>query len=746
MSDEWNKIKAIFLAALDKMGGVAERAAYLDEACAGNAALRERVDALLQAHDRPDRLLDQPAAGHLVAGADVTNPKMQEQQPDASEALDFLSPSQRPDSLGRLGHYEVLAVLGRGAMGIVLRAFDEKLHRVVALKVLAPALAGNGSARQRFVREARAAAAVTHENVIAIYAVEDDGPVPYLVMQCIDGKTLQEKLDATGPLELKTILRIGLQMAEGLAAAHRQGLIHRDIKPANILLENGVERVKITDFGLARAVDDASMTRSGYIAGTPLFMSPEQARGERVDHRSDLFSLGSVLYTLCAGHPAFRSDTALAVLKRVCEDTPRSLREINPATPEWLEAIIARLHSKDPAARFGTAQEVARLLSDGLAQVQTGAAPGEMLKIIFPHRGRRRRRWSAAVALALVVAGVPWWFLAGKKPSGTVPAPQTEPAPQPATEPSGPLLLQPARKLTMHTSGVRSLAYSPDGSMLASGGLDRQIYLWDTKTWQARGPLEGHAGQVSGLAFSPDGTRLASVTSEPDSCLIRLWDVATGQAVATLGTGEQGMWGLAFSPDGQTLACGGWDRQLHLLDVTTGSETRLISDVATRHLRQLSFSPDGRQIVTGGSGPTRLWDTATGEEISTPVALPESLCPTFLPDGKGLAGWVYPEGQVALCYLPSGQVGATWRAHPHPHAIEGLAVSSDGRFLASIGNDGLAHLWSTADQTKVATLVGHKGAIFAVAMPPDTAHLATGGWDDFTICIWDLPAICRATR
>src|SRR5262249_12343089 len=154
----------------------------------------------------------------------------------------------------------------------------------------------SASARQRFVREARAAAAITHDNIIAIYAVEDAGPVPYLVMQFIDGPTLQSKIDCTGPLALQEGLRIGLQIAEGLAAAHRHGLIHRDIKPANILLENGIERVKISDFGLAHAVDEDSQVPSGFIAGTPAYMSPQQARGEQVDHRSDLYSLGTVLY------------------------------------------------------------------------------------------------------------------------------------------------------------------------------------------------------------------------------------------------------------------------------------------------------------------------------------------------------------------------------------------------------------------------------------------------------------------
>src|SRR5262249_45068066 len=156
-----------------------------------------------------------------------------------------------------------------------------------------------------------------------------------------------------------------------------KGLMPRDIKPAHILLENGVERVKLTDFGLARAVDDASLTQSGYIAGTPMYMSPEQARGEPLDHRTDLFSLGSVLYALCSGHPPFRAENTMAVLRRVCDDEPRRLRDANPDIPEWLEAVVSRLQRKAPADRFATAQEVADQLSSCLAQLQTGGVVGQ---------------------------------------------------------------------------------------------------------------------------------------------------------------------------------------------------------------------------------------------------------------------------------------------------------------------------------------------------------------------------------
>jgi serine/threonine protein kinase len=286
------------------------------------------------------------------------------------EDLTFLAQPTRADSIGRLGHYEILAILGKGGFGRVFKAFDDKLHRMVAIKVLSPELAANGTARQRFIREARAAAAVSHEHLVTIHAVEEDHRPPYLVMQLVDGVTLQQKLDQSGALGLKEILRIGLQMAEGLAAAHKHGLVHRDIKPANVLLENGIERVKITDFGLARAVDDASVTQSGTVAGTPMYMSPEQAEGITIDHRSDLFSLGTVLYAMCAGHPPYRADGTHAVLKRVIDASPRPIREFNPEIPKWLCDIIAKLHAKNPDDRFRAAKEVADLLGQHLAHLQ----------------------------------------------------------------------------------------------------------------------------------------------------------------------------------------------------------------------------------------------------------------------------------------------------------------------------------------------------------------------------------------
>jgi eukaryotic-like serine/threonine-protein kinase len=284
--------------------------------------------------------------------------------------LSFLQPSDSPAALGRLGTYEVLEVVGRGGWGVVLKAFEPALHRPVAIKVLAPEYAANANARKRFAREAQAVAAVIHDHVVPVHAVDADSTPPYLVMAFIAGQSLQQRIDHSGALELKEVLRIGMQMASGLAAAHAQGLVHRDIKPANIMLENGIERVRITDFGLARAVHDASVTQSGAVTGTPQYMSPEQAEGAAVDQRADLFALGSTMYAMAAGKAPFQGESALAIMRQVCDCEPAPIRQVNAAVPIWLEGIILKLHKKDAAERFQTAAEVAELLEGCLAHVQ----------------------------------------------------------------------------------------------------------------------------------------------------------------------------------------------------------------------------------------------------------------------------------------------------------------------------------------------------------------------------------------
>jgi eukaryotic-like serine/threonine-protein kinase len=369
--------EAIFHAALDLADN--ERGPYVDKACAGNPQLRADVEALLRAHAEAGSFLEKGPlmrGNSPVAEAGDDNATQSFLRHDPNDDLrGLLAPSDVPGSLGRLGHYEVQQVLGSGGFGIVLRAFDDKLQRMVAIKLISPELATTSPARKRFLREAQACAAIRHENIVQIHNVEEQ-PFPYLVMEYIPGQTLETKLNEHGPLDVPEVLRLGWQIASGLAAAHARGLIHRDIKPANILLEGGRDdRVKITDFGLARAIDDASLTQSGVIAGTPMYMAPEQAQGLALDQRADLFSLGSVLYRMVSGRPPFRAETTLAVLKRVTEDTPRSIQEIIPETPDWLCTIISRLHAKRPEDRIQTAKELADLLAQCQKALELGTAP-----------------------------------------------------------------------------------------------------------------------------------------------------------------------------------------------------------------------------------------------------------------------------------------------------------------------------------------------------------------------------------
>lgn len=278
---------------------------------------------------------------------------------------------------GVLGHYKLQSVIGRGGMGLVVRAHDTRLDRNVAIKVLATTVSGDTATHERFLREARAAAAVRHTHVVTIYAVEIISDIPFLVMELVDGVTLDKYLQQSGKLAPGEIVSLSAQIAEGLASAHRQGLIHRDVKPANILLERNTKdvsggqplsswHVRIADFGLARIAADRKLTNSGLIAGTPQYMSPEQANGKEIDARSDLFSLGSVMYAMCAGEDAFRGDSALGVLRQVADQPARALRDISPQTPDWLVETIEKLMAKSPNDRFQSAGELARWLEKHL--------------------------------------------------------------------------------------------------------------------------------------------------------------------------------------------------------------------------------------------------------------------------------------------------------------------------------------------------------------------------------------------
>jgi WD40 repeat protein len=715
MAVEPSRAKAIFLEAVDK-AALDERGAFVEQACANDAELRQRVQALLQAHEAALDVLDRPAAEQFSAPSPGKGsiPVFDPQPPTpetvntpgdlppgaGDEALAVLSPPGRPGSLGRLGHYEMLDLLGQGGFGTVFKSFDEKLHRIVAIKVLAPALAASGTARQRFLREARAAAAVRDEHVIDIHAVEEQ-PVPYLVMEYVEGQTLQQKLEKTGPLPVKKILRIGYQVAAGLAAAHKQGLIHRDVKPSNILLENGVERVKLSDFGLARAVDDASLTQSGLVAGTPMYMSPEQAEARQVDHRSDLFSLGSVLYALCTGHSPFRAGSTLAVLKRVCEDTPRAVREVNADVPDWLAAVVSKLLAKEPGDRYQTAREVADVLAGFLSELQmhgqvlperrAGSAPGaaragtggkddqrkptgEPTELTAAAGGNRPglRTPRLLAALAVGVAGVVTAILVLRE---YWPASGDGPAPDGGAGGRSP---NPLDRRSRKDVAPHLLA-------LAGGGdLDRAPRELVALLGDGRFPLTGD--RIGGMATSPDGRLLAA------PCVGRLFLFRTknGQLVRQFAANDHQIVRTAFSADGKRLLAASVDGTARLWSVATG---RLLQTYRghTTHVLAAIFGPGGKTVITGSADSSvRVWDAASGVQR---------------------------------------------HVLPHPDHVHGLALSPDGKRLATGCNDGGVRLWDLDSGELRETLPGHGGAVSAVAFTPDGKWLVTGSDDE--VRIWD---------
>ncbi len=690
---------------------------------------------------------------------------------------DWLEPSDIPGSVGRLGPYEVTGVLGRGGMGVVLRGFDPTLGRPVAIKVIAPELAASGPARRRFAREARAAAAVTHDHVVAIHAVaESTGGLPYLVMPLVAGRSLQERIDADGALGVAEILRIGMQTASGLAGAHAQGLVHRDIKPANILLENGVERVKITDFGLARVVDDASMSQSGVVAGTPEYMSPEQARGDAVDARSDLFSLGSVLYTMATGHPPFRAGNPLAVLRRISDDDPRPIRAVNAEIPAWLAAIIMRLLSKHPSDRYESASAVAELLGQCLAHVQGSdrSAPPALLArpgLVAPRVARRRWVLSGLLATAAsLILGIVGLAAAGpnevlnllatiiriKTPEGTLVVEVDDPATHLTIDGQDLVLTGPGQQEIRLKTGSHHLLATRDGKPFRD---DLFTIQRDDKV-VVRIRHEADAVPVTPTVMTdpttgrPIGVKLATppASSAPASPAPPTVDPKEGTVVTyprwyrpePARSGPRGPATVVMGPVIPGL------EQADLLQPVALDDPSPVPLWPGSSVTYQAYSPDGATLALtsnldlsrDGKREILLFDAATRRRKAVLTGHSARIWTmVFSPDGRKLAAatgdWGYParSGKVHLWDLDKPDQPSVVIARDIPLAF-GVAFAPDGKTLTYASWDDTVVMYDL-DQRKVrATCRGHEDAARFVAYSPDGRTLASAGWDK-TIRFWD---------
>jgi serine/threonine-protein kinase len=633
---------------------------------------------------------------------------------DIDFSVEHLEPSTEPGVLGRLGGYDVLAILGRGGMGVVLKAFDRELKRFVAIKVLAPHLAHSSVARKRFTREAQAAAAVVNPHVIAIHQVQPTGRLPFLIMPLLTGETLAQRLAARGPLELTEVLRIGMQMAAGLAAAHDQGLVHRDVKPANIFLEKGVERVVITDFGLARAGDDVSMTRLGVVAGTPEYMSPEQARGEALDGRSDLFSLGCVLYEMATGVSPFRTSTVMATLRRIVEQPPAAMASLAPELPTWFIAIVTRLMSKDPRQRYESASELCRLLEQCLSHVQQPASL-PLPAAVVP--GAITARWipSARVTGVITMLGLVGIVALGAVLQQASDAPSPAPGPKalPAAQGTMPKRIGDFRDLT--TANTVTIACSEDAQLIAVGNGNPTLTMLEDGRSRVVGEWKPSVILLDARTGKPR-VSIPIITPDEEAVLTEEFRVNHAEVSA-----------LAFAPGAAVLAVGTTIGQVKFFDTRTGALIGSLDDerakladkqapASWRAIRRamgsvvsLVFSPDGTQLamcgrpftsfsrVLGGveragesanePGWLKVWDTRTGNLKHDLVGHSHANTVAFSPDGTMLASagrWLSDSETAAGVVLWNTQNGARLRSVPTEAngGVHSVAFSPDGKQLA----------------------------------------------------------------
>jgi serine/threonine protein kinase len=365
------------------------------------------------------RLQQIPAPSAAVASPPTEGAAGGETPSESDPVQDWtalLAPPQDPAEIGRLGPYRVLRFLGSGGMGVVFAAEDTQLKRLVALKAMKPDLAASPLHRQRFQREAQAIARLEHDHIVTIYQVGEDRGIPFLAMPLLKGETLESRLmrERQGtkivPLPVEDAVRIGREIAEGLAAAHEHGVTHRDVKPANIWLEKTTGRVKILDFGLARpAEDNAHLTQTGTVAGTPQYMAPEQAAGQPANHLSDLFSLGCVLYRVLTGILPFRGANTLAVLRALAVEPPPPPRDVNPVVPVALSGLTMRLLAKEPRSRPQSAQEVVEALAKIQKTAGTQPPANNRTRSVLATLSGRRAAWITAGVLLVCSPLAVWW-------------------------------------------------------------------------------------------------------------------------------------------------------------------------------------------------------------------------------------------------------------------------------------------------------------------------------------------------
>jgi serine/threonine protein kinase/Tol biopolymer transport system component len=590
-----------------------------------------------------------------------------------------------------LHHYRIIRALGRGGMGEVYIAEDLKLHREVALKLLPREMAADAERLQRFQREAQAVAALNHPNVVTVYSVEEADGLHFITMELVEGKTLTDLIPKRG-LPVPEFLKLSLPMVDAIAAAHQRGIVHRDLKPANIMVTAG-GRLKVLDFGLAklkpgiigptdaRTLTADQLTIQHEIVGTPSYMSPEQAQGQPVDHRTDIFSAGVVMYEMVTGKRPFRGDSAVTILSSIIKDNPPPTFEVNPSLPQELDRIIMHCLAKDPAHRYQSASDLRNELED--AQQQAGSRAG-LLRVAARRLALRARRkgWRvAALAAVALIAFLSYVFI-WRKPG----VPRTEPA-----------VVETISSLTSAPGVEQYPSFSPDGQWLVYSGWEsgrRRIFLQSVGGQNAFPITKDPNVDDDEPAFSPDGEKIAFRSNREGGGLFMMG--RTGEAIRRLTSKG---FNPGWSPDGTKIAFVTENMQLTPLNREAGGELWIV-DIATEAMRRLdvidalqpSWSPHDHRIAFAANSAQpnmHIWTIPVNNGTPTPVTSGTATdwCPKWSPDGKYLYFASDRGGSMNLWRVPMDEESgkptgepeaivtpATWLAHP--------TISADGRRIA----------------------------------------------------------------
>jgi Tol biopolymer transport system component len=586
-----------------------------------------------------------------------------------------------------LAHYKILQKLGAGGMGEVYVAEDTKLSRKVALKVLPPEMASSERLK-RFEREAKAVAALDHPNIVTIFSVEEADGVNFITMQLVKGKTLTELIPENG-VSLSEFFEIAVPLADAVSAAHQEGITHRDLKPDNLMVSDE-GRLKVLDFGLAKLrpefgepgmseLPTQSMTQEGRIVGTVAYMSPEQAEGSRVDHRSDIFSLGIIFYQLVTGRCPFRGKSAAGILSSILRDTPESVSEVNRNLPANLGKIIGRCLVKDPERRYQSAKDIRNELEELKQDVESGVVFKRRPPIAWPSIGRN---WAPVVAfVSLAAMGI--YLLMRPEPERTESRP----------------LVGALTQLTSQTGLEDGPSLSPDGDTLAYES--KQSGNWDIYIQRVGGERSINLTEDSPVddyspVFSPDGEHIAFCSDRGGGGIFLMG--ATGESARRLT--DFGC-NPAWSSDGKEIVFGslyvhsvgnrGTLSQLWIVNVETGETHQLNTD---GDAAQPSWSPNGSRIAYWAidEGKRDIWTIpATGGE-AVQLTYDESIDwnPVWSPDGKYVYFSSDRSGSENLWRVPVDEDSGKSLGEPEPVTtvastrVRYPSISSDGRRIAYV--------------------------------------------------------------